>query len=145
MSIAQDLEKNIQLNSKMQKMYHLIFISSAVSMFTQQELHSLLVESELESKRLGITGYCLYRGGNLIQLLEGEEANVKERMHQIAKTGLNLNLEVIDEGYIEIRQFNCWTVSTSANDDDAIFAEDKISKDTSGYLVMLKDFIKNMR
>jgi len=59
-------------------MFHLVYVSSAVEPFGRAELVEMLVKSRDKNKRLGITGMLLYQGGNFIQLLEGEEAAVRE-------------------------------------------------------------------
>ena len=50
----------------------LVYASSAVDMFSMEELVCLLERWRPKNAALGVTGMLLYKGGNLIQALEGE-------------------------------------------------------------------------
>lgn len=57
-------------------MYSLVYVSSAVHPFTPPELRELMDRSHTNNAKIGITGMLLYRGGNFMQLLEGEKHRV---------------------------------------------------------------------
>jgi len=57
-------------------MYSLLYVSSASKPFSADELTALLKSSRENNSRLDISGMLLYKDGNFMQLLEGEEAAV---------------------------------------------------------------------
>lgn len=65
--------------------YSLIYASSAVRPFTTEELHALLASSRARNAADGITGMLLYKGGNFLQLLEGDQAAVERTFHRIQR------------------------------------------------------------
>jgi len=58
-------------------MYHIVYVSSASSKFSEEELLSILDGARKANEALGVTGLLVYIDGNIIQLLEGEENDVK--------------------------------------------------------------------
>lgn len=63
----------------------LVYVSSAVSPFSQDELTDLLQKSRKNNNALGITGLLLYKDGNFMQLLEGDEDVVRALTAKIAQ------------------------------------------------------------
>lgn len=59
-------------------MFRLVYVSSATQLFSQADLLDLLVKAREKNQRLGITGMLLYKDGDFMQALEGEEAVVRE-------------------------------------------------------------------
>ena len=57
-------------------MFTLVYVSSAAKPFTQAELAELLATSRANNESLGISGMLLYKDGNFMQALEGEEQQV---------------------------------------------------------------------
>jgi hypothetical protein len=76
-------------------MFHLVYVSSAAKPFSQDELVDLLVKARAKNSRLGITGMLLYKGGNFIQLLEGEEAVVHQLFATICQDPRHLGVIVL--------------------------------------------------
>ena len=63
--------------------YCLVYISTASSLLTEEELTNILTRSRQKNSALGITGILLYFNGNIIQVLEGQQdqvARVYERI-----------------------------------------------------------------
>jgi hypothetical protein len=52
-------------------MYTVIYVSSAVNLFSDQDLATLLEKARINNHSLNITGMLLYKDGNFMQLLEG--------------------------------------------------------------------------
>lgn len=59
-------------------MFHIVYISSAIKPFSESELVDLLITCRERNSQKGITGMLLYNDGNFMQIIEGEEAAVKE-------------------------------------------------------------------
>lgn len=53
-----------------------VYVSSAVRMFSESELEALLVEARELNRETGITGVLLYSGGTFMQCIEGSESAV---------------------------------------------------------------------
>ncbi|MEP7187723.1 MAG: BLUF domain-containing protein, partial [Roseiflexaceae bacterium] len=58
-------------------MYYLSYASVAVTPFTSAALQALLLTSRRNNMQLGITGMLLYKDGEFMQVLEGEQAAVQ--------------------------------------------------------------------
>ena len=59
-------------------MFRLVYVSSATTPFSQDDLVELLTQARTKNQRLGVTGMLLYKDGNFMQVLEGDEAVVRE-------------------------------------------------------------------
>jgi hypothetical protein len=57
----------------MADLINLIYGSSAIHPMTDAELAEILTKAREKNKRLDITGMLLYRGGNFLQVLEGDK------------------------------------------------------------------------
>ena len=66
-------------------MFTLVYVSSAVSPFSKSELADLLARSRANNESLGISGMLLYKDGNFMQVLEGEEKQVLALNAKISK------------------------------------------------------------
>ena len=58
--------------------YYLVYISSATWLMSDEELAALLMECRTNNERLQVTGMLLYKEGNFIQVLEGEQETVEQ-------------------------------------------------------------------
>jgi len=91
-------------------MFSLIYVSSAVRTFSQSQLIDLLVQSRENNTSLGITGMLLYKGGNFMQVLEGEEDAVTALYAAIGRDPRHRGLLVILQGPQAERQFPEWSM-----------------------------------
>ena len=91
-------------------MYSLVYVSSAVEPFSQPELVELLEQSHANNEALGITGMLLYKDGNFMQVLEGEEAVVRRLYAAIGRDPRHHGLLTLLEGRLEQRQFPAWSM-----------------------------------
>jgi hypothetical protein len=58
-------------------MFRLVYSSSARSGMTEDELKLILESAKVRNARRGVTGMLLFRDGVFLQLLEGEEVDVR--------------------------------------------------------------------
>jgi len=58
-------------------LYQVVYLSAATVRFTKAELLALLEQSRQKNASRGISGLLLYHDGDFMQLLEGEEAQVR--------------------------------------------------------------------
>ncbi len=91
-------------------MVSLVYISSAVQLFSAAELVALLEKSRTHNDRLGLTGMLLYKDGNFIQVLEGEDDAVECRMSIIAADPRHRGIIRLLKRTIEQRHFVGWSM-----------------------------------
>lgn len=100
-------------------MFQLIYYSSATLLFSQADLIDLLSKSRENNSRLGVTGMLLYKDGNFIQLLEGEEAVLRALYNTISHDKRHQGSTVILEGQVDNRLFGEWSMGfRNLNDDE---------------------------
>jgi len=91
-------------------MRQLVYVSSSKGLFSAAALDDILKVSRRNNARLGITGILLYRGGNIMQVLEGEWEPL-ERLYQVIRedprhTGL---IKLVDREVAK-RDFEFWSM-----------------------------------
>ncbi len=91
-------------------MYQLLYASSAKRKFSGADLQSLLGECRAFNGPAGITGMLLYEDGNFIQLLEGEETDVKRLFERIDRDSRHRGVLILDQGETRERQFGNWSM-----------------------------------
>ena len=92
-------------------LYSLVYVSSAVSLFSSAELVALLDQSRANNTRLGISGMLLYKDGNTMQALEGDKGAVLGLYERIARDPRHRGLLRLLEGPAETRQFAEWSMA----------------------------------
>jgi Sensors of blue-light using FAD len=91
-------------------MFFMAYVSSAAKRFSHVELVELLTQSREKNAKLGITGMLLYKDGNFMQVLEGEEAVVRELLASIWKDERHHGIITIMEEVREEREFPEWSM-----------------------------------
>ena len=92
-------------------MHHLAYVSSAVSEFTKPQLHELLERSQASNRKVGITGLLLYRGGNFIQVIEGDESDVRELYNKVCQDARHKGIFKLLDEPIDEREFPDWAMA----------------------------------
>jgi D-alanine-D-alanine ligase-like ATP-grasp enzyme len=92
-------------------LYSLVYVSSAVTLFSSAELVALLDQSRANNARLGISGMLLYKDGNTMQLLEGERDAVLALYERIAVDPRHRGVLRLLEGPTETRLFADWSMA----------------------------------
>ena len=91
-------------------MFQLVYASSAVAPFSREELFALLAQSRANNERAGITGMLLYKDGNFMQALEGEEVDVRATHARIERDRPHRGLLTFLQGPIAERRFPQWSM-----------------------------------
>lgn len=91
-------------------MFFMVYVSSAVNLFSPNELVDLLAKSRQNNKERGITGMLLYKDGNFMQVLEGEESAVRTLHAKIQNDPRHRGLITLLQGHQEARQFPNWSM-----------------------------------
>jgi hypothetical protein len=91
-------------------MITLLYVSSAVNAFSKDALIELLAKAREQNTRLGITGLLLYRDGNFMQALEGEEKTVRALADRISADPRHQGVIILYTAPIKERQFPDWAM-----------------------------------
>ena len=89
----------------MSLLFQLVYMSSATEAFTKDQLRELLKGSHRRNARAGITGLLLYKDGNFMQVLEGEEAAVRQLFEKIKQDARHHDIITLLQHSIPERQF----------------------------------------
>lgn len=92
-------------------MINLIYTSSAVELFREDELVELLKISRDNNRRRGITGMLLYNDGNFLQVLEGPEESVRTLYEKIRRDPRHRNIIKLYEKPIDEPEFGQWEMA----------------------------------
>ena len=91
-------------------MYFLTYVSSAVTPFTPSELVELLATSHENNAKSNISGMLLYKDGNFMQVLEGDEDVVRTLYDKIGRDRRHRGLLTLIQGPLAERQFPDWSM-----------------------------------
>jgi hypothetical protein len=108
------------------KMYSLTYVSSATRLLSQEDLRNLLSTSRLNNERLGLTGMLLYKDGNFMQVLEGEQEAVLAVQARILEDVRHKGIIVLLRGNVPHRSFRQWSMAFRNLDEPS-------SRGTPGY------------
>jgi len=139
-------------------MFHIGYVSSAIREFTKPQLLALHRRSREKNQRLGITGLLLYQDGNFMQVLEGEEQNVRHLYETIYADPCHKDIYILFAETIPEREFPNWSMAfRDLNEEDGrgregfsdflelTRTEEKRAANRSKALAMLATFRDNLR
>lgn len=92
------------------KMLQVVYVSTATKFMMIEDLQALLEKSRVKNKEKDITGILLYSNRTFIQVLEGDNANVKELYDVIIKDERHENCTLIQEVEIDEKSFGNWSM-----------------------------------
>ena len=88
----------------------LTYSSSATDLFSVEELVELIEQIRPKNEQLGVTGLLLYSGGNVIQTLEGAEADVMAVFDAICADARHDRITVLERRTVAARAFPSWSM-----------------------------------
>jgi Sensors of blue-light using FAD len=91
--------------------HSLVYVSSATELFDRTELDDILAVSRRNNAAVGVTGMLLYKDGNLMQVLEGDEQAVRGTYTRISADPRHRGLIVLLDERAEQRDFEDWTMA----------------------------------
>jgi hypothetical protein len=91
-------------------MFQLVYASSALRPFSEPELRTLLRKARQNNVKLGVTGMLLYKGGNFLQALEGEQEVVTTLLTSIESDPRHRGVLVLLRRTSEQRDFPDWSM-----------------------------------
>ncbi len=98
------------MSSKDIDLFFVVYLSAAVTWFSAKELRDMLKTCRVNNERAGITGMLLYKDGNFMQVLEGDESVVLALLQRITRDLRHRGLVVIDSGLKPKREFGAWSM-----------------------------------
>jgi hypothetical protein len=99
-------------------MHRIIYLSSGIKIFSDEEINDLLKVSRNNNEKNGITGLLLYSDGNFMQILEGEKEAVESTYNKILNDTRHRNIILISKEPIKNRNFKEWKMGFSIVDND---------------------------
>jgi len=90
--------------------FQIVYVSSAVRPFTISELMDLLNRARPRNLACGVTGILLYHDGNFMQLLEGDEANVRATHRRIMRDPRHTGGITLVQKAVKERLFSDWSM-----------------------------------
>jgi hypothetical protein len=90
--------------------HHLTYVSSAVELFSGDQLAELLETSRSNNERAAITGMLLYKDGNFMQTIEGPQAAISELRERLDRDPRHRGILVLIDGTREARLFDGWSM-----------------------------------
>ena len=91
-------------------MLSLVYVSCATKPFSSTELVTLLQGSRNHNARHGITGVLVYKAGNFMQAIEGEDSAVNALYDKIKRDRRHKSIFALLKNQIEERQFPEWSM-----------------------------------
>ena len=91
-------------------MFHLVYTSMAVNALSGTELLAQLPLYREKNLRLGITGLLLYKQGEFMQALEGDEATVRSLFATIERDPRHERVHLLTTVAVPKRQFPHWSM-----------------------------------
>jgi hypothetical protein len=86
-------------------MISVVYVSSAARPFSNSELVELLNKSRVRNEAIGITGILLYKDGNFMHAIEGEEQPVNALLARIERDPRHRGMLILLKEQIEQRRF----------------------------------------
>ena len=91
-------------------MFYLVYVSVAAEKASKDDLLEILARSRTNNAEAGITGLLLYKDGNYMQVLEGEEKAVRDLYARIRRDPRHLGIVTLVEGRRDNRCFGDWSM-----------------------------------
>ncbi len=101
-------------------MLNLVYSSTAVRPFSEDDLTGLLHQARAKNVRLGITGLLLYKNGTFMQALEGEESKVRALYATIRADPRHHHIVTLVDLPIAQPRFADWSMGFENLDDIAL-------------------------
>jgi Sensors of blue-light using FAD len=91
-------------------MIQLVYLSSTSGLLSADDIAQILIKSRENNAGLEVTGLLVYKGGNVLQVLEGEREVVLKLYEKIKRDPRHGGVIKLYEKEIEVRDFPDWTM-----------------------------------
>lgn len=103
-------------------LHELVYVSLAEHPMSDGELCELLSQARARNQARGITGFLIYRDREFMQLIEGEEAQVRALFERIESDPRHMHVYCLWDGPIAARSCADWAMAFAAPQDGALMA-----------------------
>ena len=134
-------------------MFSLVYVSRATENFSLGQLADMMMTFQAKNLRVNVTGLLLYKDGNFMQLLEGEQHVVLELYGKIRRDSRHTNVITLIDEPMAAQTFPDWSMGFKNLDLiktsevpgysdflDTPLVEEAFKEDPSRALVMLNLF-----
>lgn len=94
-----------------QPIHKIMYSSSAVGLFSPEDLDQLMRKARHKNAHFGVTGCLIYHDGNIIQYLEGSKASVDFIYGSIVNDSRHHDIHLLCNGPVDSRAFKDWTMA----------------------------------
>jgi hypothetical protein len=101
-------------------MLSIVYVSAAIAPFSEEQLAELLAKSQANNSAVGLTGMLLYRDGQFMQALEGDDDAVRRVYDVVAADDRHDRVRTILEEQISTRRFPEWSMGFRLVTDESI-------------------------
>lgn len=92
-------------------LHKIMYTSTAVELFSGQELDQLMRSARRKNAHFGVTGCLIHHEGNIIQYLEGPKISLDFIYPSIVKDSRHQDVQLLCNEQIEARAFKDWTMA----------------------------------
>lgn len=91
-------------------LHEIVYISRGIRLFSDDELKSLLTEARSFNESVNITGMLLYKDMSFLQLLEGEEKELRPLFGRIMEDSRHFQVKTLIDQPLQERAFSDWSM-----------------------------------
>jgi hypothetical protein len=91
--------------------YQIMYSSQATEPMTVTDLEKILADARAGNEARNVTGALVYVDGVFFQILEGEEAVVRNLMANIASDTRHQSVKIFHEAQVDARAFESWSMA----------------------------------
>ncbi|ASD64717.1 BLUF domain-containing protein [Bdellovibrio bacteriovorus] len=135
----------------MSGVFHLVYFSKAAEDLSYTDIREILEVSRRNNARLGITGLLIFRDGYFVQLLEGDEAPVRNVLTAIRDDDRNYSVKVLIEAIGAERLFPDWSMAfhdgdiTTASSEHLVELFESVSASDLSKRALIMPILKKFR
>jgi hypothetical protein len=109
-------------------LHHIAYVSTAVHLMSAAELNEILAQARAINLQVDVTGLLLYNDRSFIQVLEGEEAALREIYGRILVDPRHTRVTTLFDEPLERRDFGDWSMGFYAPTDTDMAAVEGYSR-----------------
>ncbi len=91
--------------------YQIMYSSQATEPMTVTDLEEILTDARTGNQARNVTGALVYVDGVFFQIIEGDEAVVRNLMASIARDTRHHSVKVFYEAEVDVRAFESWRMA----------------------------------
>ncbi|MBO2009880.1 BLUF domain-containing protein [Hymenobacter negativus] len=92
-------------------LHSLRYQSTIVAPIAEEDMRAMLVKARAFNAANQISGMLLYRDGQFVQVLEGEEATIRILYDKILCDPRHTNMQMLEDAPLNHRKFASWTMA----------------------------------